>query len=354
VIGYICSFVPVELITAAGCIPFRIRGDIGEPITKGDTVMETIVCPFIRSCFDLAVKDRYNFLSGVVIPHGCDSMTRSYSTWTYSLDLPYSHFVNIPSVVKESSFEFFHEELETYKRSLEEFVGREIKMDDIKNAIHQHNTYRNKVRAIYEYRKPDPPMVSGVELMKIITVGTSLPVEEANGLFDRVLEELSRRTEPPLKKGPRILVDGACLDNIELFRILEDCGANVVADTLCNGTRDSFPRVDEGDDPVNALARRYLDKINCPKTYRDKGSASFEEDIRSRFGDIGKFAREFHIHGAVLYVYRYCDPFGFEVPVRKAYFDSIHIPLLYLETQYSTGTIGQLKTRIEAFLEMIG
>jgi lipopolysaccharide/colanic/teichoic acid biosynthesis glycosyltransferase len=66
VIGYICSFVPLEIITAAGCVPFRVRGDILEPITKGDTLMETIVCPFIRSCFDLSVKGKYDFLSGMV------------------------------------------------------------------------------------------------------------------------------------------------------------------------------------------------------------------------------------------------------------------------------------------------
>ncbi len=77
-IGYICSLVPLEIITAAGCIPFRVRGDIQEPITKGDTLLETIVCPYYRSCFDLSVKQKYDFLSGMVIPHGCDSMVRSY------------------------------------------------------------------------------------------------------------------------------------------------------------------------------------------------------------------------------------------------------------------------------------
>lgn len=353
-IGYVCSFVPVEMITAAGCIPFRIRGDVGEPITKGDTLLETIVCPFVRSCFDLALKGKYDFLSGIAIPHACDSMTRSYSTWTYSLDLPYSHFINIPSVVKESSLAFFYEELKTFKKTLEDYVGREITDHDLTKAIKLHNTYRDKVRAIYEYRKSDPPMISGVEVMKILTVGTSLPVEEANSLLDEVLEEIGKRGESPVKKGLRILVDGACLDNFELVKIIEDSGASVVADAICNGTRDSFPQVDEGVDPIDALAHRYLEKVNCPKTYRDNTAGTFEGDVAKRFGDIGKFAKDFNVDGAVLYVYRYCDPFGFEVPARKAYYESIQVPLLYLEDQYSTGTIGQLKTRIQAFLEMIG
>jgi len=354
IIGYICSFVPLEIITAAGCVPFRVRGDIREPITKGDTLMETIVCPFIRSCFDLSVKGKYDFLSGMVIPHGCDSMVRSYSTWNYSLNLPYFHFVNTPSVVKESSFEFFEEELKAYKKSLEKFTGKPITDADLSKAIRLHNENRNKARALYDFKKSNPPMISGVELTKVLTVGSSLPVTESNALFDEVLAAVSQRKEPPLKKGPRILLDGPCVDNIELMKIVEDSGASVVADTTCNGTRDSLPRVDEGGDPFKALARRYLDKINCPKTYRDNTAGTFEGDAEARFGDIGAYAREFKADGAILYVYKFCDPFGFEVPARKAYYESIKVPLLYIEDLYSAGTIGQLKTRIQAFLEMIG
>ncbi len=353
IIGYICSFVPLEIITASGCIPFRIRGDVGEPITEGDTLLETIVCPFVRSCFDLALKGKYNFLTGSVVPHACDSMTRSYSPWFYSLDLSYSHFVNIPSVVKESSFEFFNEVLNTFRKSLGEFVGKEITDDDIAEAIKLHNENRIKAKAIYEFRKLDPPMITGVELTKVLTVGSSLPVQESNVLFDEVLAELKQRKESPCKIGPRIMIDGACLDNMELVKLIEDLGANVVIDTLCNGTRDSFPLTDVGGDPIDALAHRYLDKINCPKTYRDNKELDFNKDIEARFGDVGSFAKEFKADGSILYVYKYCDPFGFEVPARKAYYDHINLPHLYLEDEYSTGTIGQLKTRIQAFLEII-
>jgi benzoyl-CoA reductase subunit C len=354
VIGYVCSFVPLEIITAAGCVPFRIRGDIHEPITKGDTLLETIVCPFIRSCFDMAVKGKYDFLSGIAIPHGCDSMTRSYSTWSYSLDLPYSHFINIPSVVKEHSFEFFGEEIKSFRTSLERFMDKDITDDDLNKAIQSHNAYRDKVSNLYNFRKSDPPLVSGVEAMKILTVGSSLPIEEANQLMDDAIEEIGKREEAHLTKGSRVLVDSACIDNFELVKIIEDSGAHVVVDTICNGTRDHFPKVQTDGSPIDALAHRYLYGINCPKTYRSNETGSFEKDAASRFGDIGKFAKEFKVDGAVLYVYRYCDPFGFEVPARKAYYESIHVPMLYLEDQYSTGTIGQLKTRIQAFLEMIG
>jgi len=354
VIGYICSFVPLEIITAAGCIPFRVRGNIHEPITKGDTLLETIVCPYYRSCFDLSVKQKYDFLSGVVIPHGCDSMVRSYSAWSYSLPYSYFHFVNIPTLCVESSFEFFSAELNTFRKSLEKFAGKAITDDDLGEAIRIHNENRDKVRALYEFRKGDPPLISGTGLTMVLTVGSSLPIREANTLFDQVLAEVGRRGKSTIKKGPRIFIDGACLDNIELIELVEELGGNVVADTICNGARDYFPRTDVGGDPIVALAYRYLDKINCPKTYRENKTGTFEGDIASRFSDIGAYTREFKVDGAILYVYKYCDPFGFEVPARKAYYKSINVPLLYLEDVYSAGTIGQLRTRIQAFLEMIG
>jgi bcr-type benzoyl-CoA reductase subunit C len=353
-IGYICSFVPLEIISASGCIPFRVRGDIYEPITKGDALLETIVCPYYRSCFDLSVKQKYDFLSGMVIPHGCDSMVRSYSAWSYSLPYSYFHFINIPTVCGESSSEFFDAELNTFRKSLGKLAGKAITDDDLVRTIRIYNENRDKVRALYEFRKTDPPIISGTELTMVLTVGSSLPIGEFNTLLGQFLAEIGRRKKSPLKKGPRIFIDGACLDNIELIKLVEELGGNVVADTICNGARDYFPRTDEGGDPINALAHRYLDKINCPKTYRENKTGTFEGDIASRFNDIGAYAKEFKVDGAILYVYKYCDPFGFEVPARKAYYQSIHVPLLHLEDVYSAGTISQLRTRIQAFLEMIG
>ncbi len=354
IIGYMCSFVPLEIITAAGCVPFRVRGNIHEPITTGDTLLETIVCPYYRSCFDLSAKQKYDFLSGLVIPHGCDSMVRSYSVWSYALPFPYFHFLNVPSVCVESSFEFFNEELNAFRKSLEKFAGKAITDEDLSRAIQIHNAYRDKVKALYEFRKADPPLISGTELTKTLTVGSSLPIDEANILLDQVLAEIGRRQKSPLPKGPRIFIDGACIDNIELIKLVEETGGNVVADALCNGARDHFPHTDVGGEPIDALARRYLGKINCPKTYRENKAGNLDGDMASRFGDIGAYAKEFKVDGAILYVYKYCDPFGFEVPARKAYFQSIHVPLLHLEDVYSAGTIGQLRTRIQAFLEMIG
>ena len=354
VIAYLCSLVPVELITAAGFVPLRIRGDVHEPITKGDTQLEAIACPFIRSCLDIALKGKYDFCDGLTIPHACDSMARTYSVWRYSLGLPYSHFINLPHTVSRPSMEFFTAELNTFRKSLGRFAQKEIPDDALVKAIYLYNENRSKAKALYELRKSNPPLISGTEITKILTVGMSLPVTESNELFDDVLEELRQRKEAPLKKALRLMVVGASVDNIDFISLIEDSGANVVIDSLCIGSRDYWPHADIGGDPLDAIAHRYLDKVNCPRTYREKVGETYEEDVGSRFGDIGSLIKEFKVDGVILYIYKYCDPFGFEVPARKAYLDYLKIPVLYLEDKYSAGNISRLRTRIQAFLEMIG
>jgi bzd-type benzoyl-CoA reductase N subunit len=354
VIAYLCSLTPIEIITAAGFLPLRIRGDTREPITKGDTKLETIACPFLRSCFDVSLKGRYDFCDGLIIPHACDSITRTYSVWRYSTGITYSHFVNLPHKVSEPSVKFFKAELTTFKNSLERFADKEISDEALAEAIDLHAENRKKVKGLYELRKSNPPPISGAEIGKILAVGMSLHVSESNELFDAVLREVRRRKEIPLKRRPRIMILGSCLDNVDLVTFIEDAGADVVVDSLCMGTRDYWRDIGSMGDPMRAIALQYLDKINCPRTYREKVGKNFKEDAEVRFGDIDWLIKEFKVEGVILYIYRNCDPFGFEVPARREYLSSLHIPVLYLEGEYSSGAIGQLKTRIGAFLEMIG
>jgi len=253
----------------------------------------------------------------LVIPHGCDSMVRSFSTWSYSLPYSYFHFVNIPSVCVESSFEFFNGELNTFKKGLEKFAGKLITGDDLAQAIRIYNENRDKVRALYGFRKVDPPVISGTELTMVLIVGIKFtPLAKPMSCLIRSWRKLGKEGDPNLKKPPVYLLMGPVLitlNSLSSWKNSEQCGGGYI----CNGARDYFPRTDEGGDPINALAHRYLDKINCPKTYRENKTGTFEGDIAARFGDIGAYAKEFKVDGAILYIYKYCDPFGFEVPREK-------------------------------------
>lgn len=353
IIGYLCAFTPVEIITAAGFIPFRIKGDVNEPITKADSQMETIVCPLVRSCFDVALKGKYQFLDGIVIPHACDSICRTYDVWKYTLNLPYSHLINMPHTTDKPSLDFYKAELNTFTRSLGQFAGKEISTQSLTRAISLYNQNRAKVRELYELRKKNPPLISGTEVAKLLVAGVSIPVVEATELVNSVTDEVKQKDRDLVTKSVRLMVVGAEVDNIAFIDLIENSGAWVVADDLCPGAREFFSDVTVTPDPIDGIAERYLRKIYCGRTFMER-KGGYQEYLEQRFGHIGRFIRDFQIDGVVLYIYKYCDPFGFEVPAMKSYIESKGTPVLYLEDEYSMSTIGRLRTRIQAFLELLG
>ena len=353
VIGYLCAFTPVEIIAAAGFVPFRIKGDVHEPITKADTEMETIVCPLVRSCFDMALKGKYEFLDGIVIPHACDSISTTYNVWKNTLNLPYSHLIDMPHATGDPSLNFYKEILGTFRKSLSKFTGKEISDQSLNQAIKLYNQNRAKVRELYGLRKTSPPLISGAEVSKLLVAAVSIPVEEATKLIDNVIKEVKQRKAVPAPKSARIMVVGAEVDDVAFIDLIEDSGAWVVADDLCPGAREFFADVDVTKNPIDGIAERYLRKIKCGRTFREK-KGGYEDYLEERFGHIGRFIKDFKVDGVVLYIYKYCDPYGFDVPAMKSYIESVGAPVLYLEDEYSMSTIGRLRTRIQAFLELIG
>ena len=352
IMGYLSALGPLEIITAAGFIPVRMKGDVNEPITKADSQMETIVCPFVRNVFDSALKGRYDYLDGMVIPHTCDSISRTYDIWSYNLQLPYSHFLNVPHVTDEPSLEFFKEILGTFVKSLEKFTGNKISDERLAQAVETYNQNREAIRQLYELRKSHPPLISGVEMMKVLVAAMSLPVEESTELICSVRDEVKKRGSTPAEKSARIMVVGDQIDDTALIEIIEKAGAQMVMDDISIGSKIYWPDIEVTQNPIDGIAERYLRKIKLPTTYRDTGE-TYQDKLEERFGHIRQFIKDFRVDGVILFIYKYCDPYGFEVPATKTYIESLGTPVLYLEEEYSTSTFGRLKTRIEAFLEMI-
>jgi benzoyl-CoA reductase subunit C len=215
IMGYLSALGPLEIITAAGFIPVRMKGSANEPITKADTQMETIVCPFVRNVFDSTLRGRYDYLDGMVIPHTCDSLSRTYDIWIYNLQLPYSHFLNVPHVADEASMEFFKEVLGTFIKSLEKFTGKKITEKDLAQAVKAYNQNREAMRQLYELRKSHPPSISGIEMMKVMVAAMSLPVEESTGLICSIMDEV-KKEGVPLQKNQQELWSWATKLTIQL------------------------------------------------------------------------------------------------------------------------------------------
>ncbi|HQJ94180.1 MAG TPA: 2-hydroxyacyl-CoA dehydratase family protein [Syntrophorhabdaceae bacterium] len=352
IIGYLSALCPVEIMTAAGVVPIRMVGNVSESITKGDAYMETIVCPFVRNVFDSAIKGRYTFLDGMVLPHQCDSIDRTNDVWRDNLKLPYWHFINFPHVTDDPSIEFTKEILRLFINTLEDFTGKKISDETIVQAIKLHNENRRLMRDLYDLRKSNPPLISGAEMMKVLVAAMSLPVEESSALIKDVIEEIKKRSPVSSGKSARIMLIGDQVDDVAIIEAIEGTGASVVMDELSIGAKMYWEDVDITPDPVQGIAERYLRKLKIPTTFVGEGN-TYQENLDARFGQIKQHISEFKVNGAILFIYKYCDPYGFEVPAMKSYIESSGAKVLYLEDEYSTSTLARMKTRIEAFLEMI-
>jgi benzoyl-CoA reductase subunit C len=344
VTGYFCSYTPVELFTALDMLPYRIQGKAGKPVEQAGQYLESIVCPYVRSCFDLALSREFDFLAGIIIPHTCDAMHRLYDIWKYHLKPPFSCQLYVPHMTHKASYEFFQKEIENLRRGLEQFVGRPASEEKLANAIKLHNRSRALLRELYYLRKPELPLISGSEVMWVLVAGMVIPADEFNDLLEDVLAEVQRR-KPSARNKPRLLISGSEVDDDSLIQLAEECGANVVMDDLCTGTRFFWDDVDASKGAIRGLAERYL-RITCPRTYRPGKAAQ-------RFNYLGRFIHEWKIHGVILYTLRFCDTYQLDAPEMQDYVQSLGLPILLLEDTYITSPIGQWKTRIEAFLETI-
>jgi benzoyl-CoA reductase subunit C len=351
VIGYFCCFVPEEIILAFDMLPFRLQGRPGDPIDQADVYIEPMACPFARNCFNLALKGEYDFLDGFVAPHSCDTVERLFSIWRHHRPSPFSHLLNVPHMRGPGSEEFFRRELEYFIESLEHWSGRNLDPNRLREAVRLSNRRRAILRELYELRKTDPPRVSGAEVTRILVVGLGLPAAEHLELVRQVLAEIRERPPAEAPSRPRLFIWGSEMDDETFIRLVEESGATVVMDDLCTGTRSFWDDVPETDDPLDGLAGRYL-QTRCPRSY-EGWTGTRVEDLENRFGHLGRFIREWRVDGVIGYIVRYCDTCELEGPDLREYLNETGMPVLMIEDDYSTSTMGQLRTRVQAFLEML-
>jgi len=358
IIGYLCIYPVLELMTALDLVPYRIFGDMREPITKADSFLPTVVCPFLRSCLDLGLKGKYDFLDGIVTTHICDVGSNLAGIWNYSVKTPFSHNIDVPHTAHETAQEQERELIKAFQKVLEEFTGEKITGEKLTRAIEVHNQQRALVREFYDLKKLDPPLISGTETIQVIKALMSLPVEEGNQLMREVISEVKERKDGPTRKSARLLLWGSIIDDSALTEMIESLDANIVMDDTCVGSRAYFDDVKVTNDPVEGLAHRYLVDIKCPRTFRARDyndvRKDYMADLESRFSYLVDYAKDWKADGVILESVRYCDTHGYEVPGIRDYLNSLGIPSVYLEHDYTEGALAPLRTRVQGFLEVIG
>jgi benzoyl-CoA reductase subunit C len=352
VIGYFCCFVPDEIITALDMVPYRIQGNQSDPIDQADAYIEPMACPFARSCFNQALKGEYGFLDGFVAPHSCDTIERMYHIWRHNKPAAFNHMINVPHMLGPSSEAFYKTELAYFIKCLEDWSGHKLEPERLAEAVKLYNERRAVLRELYELRKSDPPLVTGEEITKVLVAGMGIPAREHIELVREFIEEVKARPPKIGQKLPRIFVWGNEIDDAAFIQLVEASGAHVVMDDLCTGTRFFWDDVPETAEPLDGIAKRYL-STHCPRSNVPQAGGR-REDLENRYGYIHNFIRDWDADGVIFYIVRYCDTCELEGPDLREYLTQMKMPVLMIEDDYSTSTIGQLRTRVQAFLEMIG
>ncbi len=342
VLGYFCTYVPEEIPYAAGVLPVRILGghepqDVTEPHIFG------MFCPFCRDCLAQGLKGRYDYLDGIMIAQSCLHIRQAFTSWQKHVPTAYSYYLPFPhGVQSKRAYPYLEGELEAFQRSIEEWTGRRIGDDDLKQSIDTYNTSRRLLREVYELRKGPAPPLTGEEAMEMVISNQMVDKADHNRALAELLEKLPGRS-PKSGDGIRLMIVGSEDDDIPFIHMVESLGATIVVDEHCTGTRYFWNQVEANGSLHKALAARYIDRPACP---------SKDWPQRTRIPHTLSLAKDFDVKGAILIQQKFCDPHELDIPALKKALEEAGIPTLFLEFDV-TVPLGQFRIRVEAFLEML-
>lgn len=351
VVGMFCSFVPVELIYAAGALPVGLCAFTEEPIPAAEADLPRNLCPLIKASYGFALTDTcpYFYFSDFVVGETtCDGKKKMFELMneikdTYVMQLPHSR--------DAQALAFWREQIIAFQKKLEEFYGITITEEDIRAAIRLKNRERDVMRRYLELGQLNPVAMSGYEMGTRVDAGSfSFDLEQRCSEVEKRTAEVLADWEANYKgkptDRPRLLVTGCPNAGVreKIIRAVEEMGADVVAFDTCNGIRDKVEKVDESDpDVYNALARKYLN-INC--------SVMSPNDSRRDY--IGAMIDSYQVDGVIEIVLQSCHTYDVEAHFIKRFVTQEKgIPYLNIETDYSQADKGQINTRLAAFLETI-
>jgi benzoyl-CoA reductase subunit C len=342
VVGYRCLFVPEEIVWAAGMLPYPLYGT-PEPIRLADSYFQSCTCECVRNIFDQALDGDLSFLDFLALSNTCDVSRRLYDNWAHYVETCPVYVVNNPQkLLQESNREYFMAELRRFRAAMEKLSGGPVTDERIEDAIVLYNETRDLLRELYELRKREHPPLSGAEALDICMATSLMPKDRANPLLRRLLAELGDRKAAPVA-GPRVLVTGSMIDNPALFRMIEEEGGRVVVDDLCTTSRTFWGRVENGGDPIEGLCRFLNQRVFCACIHPAQARIDHVLDLVDAFG----------VEAVIDLNLKYCHPFLFEAPLLLDALEQRGVPAIALEIGHDMSGHGQLRTRIQAFLEML-
>lgn len=345
IFGWLCTYVPEEMIHAAGALPIRIVGHSTETdLQDGTAYFYVNNCSFSRSCLQLGLRKEYWYLDGVVGGSTCDGARRLFDLWRTYVGTPFHHVLTVPRKYTNRAHELYYQQVMDMKDHLEQYLDVTINEPDLLASIELYNESRRLLNALYDLRKLPAPPITGAETMEVLNASFRMPREHFNQALKELLDEIAASGNAH-QAEMRLMLVGSVMTNPEFVRSIEQLGGLVVTDELCTSTRYwSDPVVlEEGVSPWRSLAKRYLNNFPCARMYPSD----------ERFDRIVRLAREFRVDGVISQTIRYCVPYAHDLPLLTDRLQAEGIPVLSLDVEHGTSGSGQIQTRVQAFIEML-
>ena len=353
--GYTCFHIPEVLLNVDNCFSVRLRAPNTGSIDIATYYMSNYTCEFARALLERAIEGGYQFLDAMIGVDACSMMNRSMEHFEI---LQVNDKPNFFVTHTDMPYKITDYTLDSYIRQMRlrvldrmtEVFGVDTSDAAIRKAVEEHNEVCRIISEISEMRKADNPVITGYEFHVLNLVTYCCPKALILPYLRETLEEL--KTRKPDKKSPfraRVAIVGSEIDDPSLTKLIEGCGALVVSDRYCFGSTPGREVIEltEDEDALTQICRHYMEVSECARYISD-------EKVLQRRVTADRLAKEFKAEGIIYEQMKYCDYWGFErALVSHVMHDEYGWPVLSIDRLYNNGNSGQLRTRVQAFVESL-
>ena len=354
-LGYTCFHIPEVLLNVDNCFSTRLRAPNTGSIDIATYYMSNYTCEYARALLERAIEGGYQYLDALIGVDACSMMNRSMEHFEIlNVNNKPNFFVthcDMPFKIEDYTIDSYVKQMRVHVlNELTKRFGTDTSDEAIRKAVEEHNEMCRIISEISEMRKAANPVITGYEFHLINLVSYVCPTALILPYLRETLEEL--KTREPDAKSPfraRVAIVGSEIDDPSLTKLIEGCGALVVSDRYCFGSKPGREVIELNDeeDVLWQICRHYMEVSECARYISD-------EKVHQRRETSDHLAKEFGAEGIIYEQMKYCDYWGFErALVSHIMHDEYGWPVLSIDRLYNNGNSGQLRTRVQAFVESL-
>jgi benzoyl-CoA reductase/2-hydroxyglutaryl-CoA dehydratase subunit BcrC/BadD/HgdB len=340
IIGYFCSYTPIEVLHAAGFVPVRLIGGPG-PVEKAYNLTPDFICPYMRRCLEQALNGEYAYLSGIVQGYTCDAACGCLNIWEANCSGEIFHTTPMPYNDSPEARKFMRAAVLDLAERLNG-IGGHFSMSNLERSLALYGHIREHLDHIYTLRVQDRLPLSAAQLLVVVLAGFVSEPETYLAMLNDLLVALPDQ-RVPVNRGVPIFVSGSLIESPAYLETIEACGGRIVADDLCTGMRFFMPARGDGEDAVAALVDRHVHRMPCPA----------RAHIKHRIDYLAKLVKHCAAQGVIFIFQKYCTPHLADFPSLAGELKSGGVPHIMIEVDESWRLSGQLHTRLEGFFETL-